>query len=50
MEQGDRLMKCSEPRPGRAHAPRTSDPDAPFFVARPDEDTDLFYDGCWGWD
>lgn len=31
-------------------AVKPSSPELPMFQPRPDEETDLFYDGCKGWD
>ncbi len=30
--------------------PVVSDQDLPFFEYRPDEEYDMFFCGCWGWD
>lgn len=37
---------CKYEKPTRAN----SSVDLPFFKYRPDEETDSYYCGCWGWD
>ncbi len=32
------------------HGKVESDPALPFFEAKPDQEYDLYYCGCYGWD